>query len=118
MANPIIHWISITYKTTRSSLQSRADLVIENASLRQKIAVLENKHKKPTLSAATRVLVTLLRSTSSSWQKHLLLLRPNAVYQLRQKGYDLIFEWKSRIGKRPELLRINQEIRNWHKRFR
>jgi hypothetical protein len=47
----------------RTFLMDRADLAIENAALRQQLAVLKDKHPRPNLRPADRVFWAALRST-------------------------------------------------------
>ena len=57
----------IVINLIRAAMMNRADLVIENAALRQQPAVLKDRHPRPGLRPADRVFWTALRSAWSRW---------------------------------------------------
>jgi len=66
----------IVINLIRAAMMNRADLVIENAALRQQLAVLKDKHPRPGLRPADRVFWTALRSAWSRWADALIIVTP------------------------------------------
>src|SRR4051812_6901604 len=60
-------------------LQSRAELILENALLRQQLTVLDRQVKRPAFSWKDRWLMILLSSKLPSWQQALLIVQPDTL---------------------------------------
>ncbi|MCH9015916.1 MAG: transposase [Gemmatimonadetes bacterium] len=90
-------------------VRDRSELVIENLALRQQLAVLQHKSKRPRLRKCDRVFWALLSRIWPNWRSALLLVRPDTVVRWHRQGFKLFWRWKSRfkVG-RP---RIDAEIR-------
>jgi putative transposase len=78
----------------RAVMMDREDLVIENAALRQQIAIFKDKHPRPSLRSADRVFWTALRSTWSRWANVLIIVKPDTVVRWHRMGFRLYWRWK------------------------
>ena len=94
------------------SVRSREDLLLENLALRQQLAVLARKQRKPKISATDRLFWVLLRRFWAGWKKSLILVQPETVVGWHRAGFKLYWKWLSRpkvpVGRRP----INRELRD------
>ena len=59
--------------TARSSLKSRRELALENLALRQQLAILKRKSKRPKLNNADRAFWVALSRLWPDWQSPLIL---------------------------------------------
>ena len=88
--------------TARSSLKSQRELALENLALRQQLAVLRRKTKRPRLHNADRAFWVVLCRLWPYWQNALILVKPETVIGWHRKGFKLYWTWKSRNrGGRP-----------------
>ena len=95
--------------TARSSLKSRRELALENLALRQQLAILKHKTKRPKLTKADRAFWVALARLWPDWQSALILVKPETVIGWHRKGFKLYWTRKSRNrGGRPP---IDAEIR-------
>lgn len=62
--------------------RSKAELVLENALLRQQLIVLQRQVKRPTLTWRDRALFVLLASKLRSWKETLLIVQPDTLLPL------------------------------------
>jgi transposase InsO family protein len=96
-------------------LKSHRELVLENLALRQQLAVLKHRTKRPKLTNADRAFWVLLSRLWTDWQDALILVKPETVIRWHRKGFKLYWTWKSRNrGGRP---RVDVEIRTLIRRM-
>jgi len=101
--------------TARSSLKSRRELALENLALRQQLAILHRKSKRPKLHKADRTFWVALRRLWPDWRNTLLIMKPETVIRWHRKGFKLYWTWKSRnLGGRPP---IDAELRTLIRRM-
>ena len=101
--------------TARSSLSSRRELALENLALRQQLAIVQRKTKRPKLTKADRAFWVALSRLWPDWQNALLVVKPQTVIGWHRKGFRLYWSWKSRNrGGRPL---IDTEIRTLIRRM-
>jgi putative transposase len=101
--------------TARSSLRPQRELALENLALRQQLAILQCKTKRPKLTKADRAFWVALSRLWPDWQNALLVLKPQTVIGWHRKGFRLYWSWKSRNrGGRPL---IDAEIRTLIRRM-
>ena len=101
--------------TARSSLKSQRELALENLALRQQLAILHRKSKRPKLRKADRAFWVALCGLWLDWQNALILVKPETVIGWHRKGFRLYWTWKSRNrGGRPP---IDREIRTLIRRI-
>jgi YVTN family beta-propeller protein len=62
--------------TARSSLNSRRELALENLALRQQLAIVQRKTKRPKLSNADRAFWVALCGLWPDWHNALLIVKP------------------------------------------
>jgi putative transposase len=62
--------------TARSSLKSQRELALENLALRQQLAVLRRKTKRPKRTKADRAFWVALCRLWPDWQNALILVKP------------------------------------------
>ncbi len=100
----------------RSLLRSQAELAAENLALRQQLAILEHKSKRPRLRKRDRIFWTWLSRLWSNWRSVLVIVQPATVVRWHGQGFKLYWRWKSRAKKlgRPPIWR---EIRNLVRRM-
>ena len=95
--------------TASSSLKSQRELALENLALRQQLAILKRKTKRPKLNKADRAFWVALCRLWPDWQNALILVKPETVIGWHRKGFKLYWTWKSRNrGGRPP---IDRELR-------
>lgn len=76
--------------------RSKADLVIENALLRQQLIVLHRQVKKPTFSQSDHFWLVLFTSRVKNWEESLLICKPDTLLRWHRQGFRLFWKFKSR----------------------
>jgi transposase InsO family protein len=85
-------------------LRSRAQLLVENALLRQQVLVLRRGVAHPALTPADRSVLVLLAGRVRAWRHALLIVRPETLLGWHRAGFRALWRWKSRPGPgRPPL---------------
>jgi len=111
----MLHLLCALPATARSSLKSQPELALENLALRQQLAILQRKTKRPKLSNADRAFWVALRRLWPDWQNALILVKPHTVIGWHRKGFKLYWTRKGRNrGGRPP---IDAEIRTLIRRI-
>jgi putative transposase len=101
--------------TARSSLKAQRELALENLALRQQLAIVQRKTKRPKLTQVDRAFWVALCGLWPDWQSALILVKPQTVIGWHRKGFKLYWTWKSRHrGGRPP---IDSEIRTLIRRM-
>ena len=86
-------------------VRSRAQLLAENALLRQQLLVLRSGVARPALTPADRAVLVLLAGRVRALRQALLLVRPETLLGWHRAGFRALWQWKSRPGPgRPPLL--------------
>ena len=70
----MIDLLNAMLATARSSLKSQRELALENLALRQQLAVLKRKTKRPKLTKADRAFWVALSGLWPDWQNALILV--------------------------------------------
>ena len=86
--------------------RSKADLVLENAFLRQQLIVLKRQGKRPTLTQRDRVLFVLLANKLRSWKQVVVIVQPDTLLRWHRDLFGRLWKRKSRskgTGGRPPL---------------
>ncbi|RLB49820.1 MAG: integrase [Deltaproteobacteria bacterium] len=109
------HLLYALLATARSSLKPQRELALENLALRQQLAILHRKTKRPKLTKADRAFWVVLSRLWPDWQSALILVKPETVIRWHRKGFRLYWTWKSRkrTGRPP----IDAEIRTLIRRM-
>src|SRR5215211_5005420 len=79
--------------TGRDLLRSRAQLLAENALLRQQLIVLRRSVKRPVLTPTDRALLVLLAGRVRVWRQALLLVQPDTLLRWHRAGFRAFWRW-------------------------
>jgi putative transposase len=90
--------------------RSRLDISLEVLALRQQVAVLKRKRRRPVLSRLDRVFWIMLRSVWPRWSDVLAIVKPATVIGWHRRGFRMYWRWRSR--RRSGRPRIHDEIRD------
>jgi len=94
----------IVLSTVADLTRNKADLMAENALLRQQLIVLNCKVKKPAVSQSDRLWLVLLASRVKNWKDVLLIFKPDTLLRWHRQGFRLFWKFKSRDrGGRPQI---------------
>lgn len=80
--------------------RSRADLIAENAMLRQQLVVLMRQVKRPQLTNGDRIRLVLLARAIRYWQYALHLVQPDTLLRWHRDLFRLYWRRKSRKRER------------------
>ena len=100
----------VILRTVRSSLKSRHHLLLENLTLRQQLAMLQQSVKRPRVSPADCLFWILFSKLVDRWRAMLHVLHPDTVVRWHRLGFRRYWTFKSRhrrAGRPP----IDTEIR-------
>lgn len=108
LMDPARSVVTAAVGATRDTVRSRADLIAENALLRQQLIVIRRKIKRPALRDGDRILMVLLARWNSAWRDALHLVKPDTLLRWHRDIFKLIWRRKSRSkGDQPK--RLNPE---------
>ena len=109
-------WVQLFFIFLRSLLRCQTELAAENLALRQQLAILKERSKRPKLRPRDRVFWVWLRRIWSNWRSCLVIVQPATVVRWHDQGRKLYWRWKSRSKKlgRPQVWR---EIRDLVRRM-
>ena len=108
--------IQMIFVFLRSFLRSQSELAAENLALRQQLAILQKRSKRPRLRRRDRIFWAWLSRFWSNWRSVLVIVQPQTVVRWHQQGFKLYWRWKSR-SKRPGRPKIDAEIRKLLRRM-
>lgn len=94
----------------RGLFRSRAELVIENLALRQQLAVLKRKRRRPGLKRVDRLFWVALRGMFARWSQVLVIVEPETVVRWHRAEFKVLWRWKSRPRGRPSSTREIREL--------
>jgi putative transposase len=92
--------------TAADLTRSKAELVLENAFLRQQLITLQRQVKHPALTPRDRVLLVLLTRKLPSWKQALTIVQPDTLLRWHRELFRWFWKRKSRSrrsGGRPPL---------------
>jgi transposase InsO family protein len=111
----MLHLLYVLLASARSSLKPQRELALENLALRQQLAIVQRKTKRPRLTQADRAFWVALCRLWPDWHNALIIVKPQTVIGWHRKGFELYWTWKSRHrGGRPP---IDAEIRTLIRRI-
>jgi len=73
----------------RGLLCGRAELAAENVALRQQLAALQHRSKRPQLRKRDRIFWVWLSRFWSNWRSVLVIVQPKTVVRWHQQGFKL-----------------------------
>jgi len=85
--------------TLRAALKARTDLVLENLALRQQLALLRRRSKRPRVGLLDRVFWMWLSQWWVRWREALHVVQPQTVIRWHRRGFRAFWNWKSRRGR-------------------
>jgi len=83
----------------RAALRTRTDLTLENLALRQQLALLRRRSKRPQFGRVDRLLWVWLSKRWDGWRKALHLVRTDTVIRWHRQGFRAYWTWKSQRGR-------------------
>ena len=111
----MLHLLYALLATATSSLKPQRELALENLALRQQLAVVQRKTKRPKLTKVDRAFWAALCRLWPDWQNALIIVKPQTVIGWHRKGFKLYWTWKSR--KRTGRPLIDSKIRTLIRRI-
>ena len=115
---------SLALNAALDMARSKSELILENALLRQQLAVLQRQVQHPKLFWRDRTLIVLLASKLRSWKQALVIVQPDTVLRWHRDLFRWVWRRKSKSEKkqgRPPLAdevialikRLAEENRTW-----
>jgi putative transposase len=86
----------------------KADLIAENISLRQQLAIYKRKHKRIPITNSDRIFWVFISKIWSKWKSALIIVKPETVIRWHRNLFKIYWRWKSR-GK-PGRPKIDKEV--------
>src|SRR6266478_4755477 len=83
----------------RAALRTYTDLALENLALRQQLALLRHRSKRPRFGRLDRAFWMWLSKRWAGWRKALHVVRPETVIRWHRQGFRAFWTWKSRRGR-------------------
>ncbi len=72
------------------------NLLLENLALRQQLAIMKQKNKRPKIRVMDRIFWVLLSWIWKDWKSVLIVVKPETVIRWHRKGFKLFWAYKSR----------------------
>jgi hypothetical protein len=72
------------------------NLLLENLALRQQLAIMKQKNKRPKISIWDRFFWVGLSMIWKDWKSVLIVVQPETVIRWHRKGFKLFWAYKSR----------------------
>ncbi len=82
----------------RAALMPRTTLALENAALRQQLAIYQRTQKRARLRTGDRVFWVVLRRLWPDWNRALVIVKPETVIAWHRQGFKLFWRRRSRRG--------------------
>ena len=92
--------------------RSRSHLLLENLALRQQLAVLKAKRRRPKLSVIDKLFWVMARKLWSDWKRSLLVVTPETVVRWHKAGFRHYWRWisSSAPGGRKQISRDLRDL--------
>ncbi len=87
--------------------RSKADLIAENALLRQQLVVLRRQVKRPRVTSTDRLLLVVLARCVQAWKDALLIVQPDTLLRWHRAGFRLV--WRAKSGVSSQVPKIPAE---------
>ena len=91
--------MSVVLASVADLSRSKADLIAENALLRQQLAILQRQTKRPRLTTADRLRLLFFTKIVKTWRQAILIVQPETLLRWHRKGFQLFWRLKSRAGR-------------------
>jgi putative transposase len=99
-----------------AAFRLRSNLALQNLALRQQLAVLHRKHRRPRIRKSDRVFWRLLSRFWGNWKETLVIVRPETVLRWHRKKFASYWTRLSRRN-RPGRPGKDREIRELIRRI-
>ncbi len=116
----VLRWIkpsttSFVLGTFADLTRGKAELLAENALLRQQLIILHRQAKRPTYRKTDRLLLVLLAKMVRTWKQALFLVQPETLLRWHRKLFRLFWKRKSKAHARkpklsPETISLIKEM--------
>jgi hypothetical protein len=92
-----VHWTkppaySLPLGTLADLARSKAELIAENALLRQQLIILKRQVKRPACTKTDRILLVLLARAVRAWKQALLIVQPETLLTLASRSISHVVE--------------------------
>lgn len=94
----------------RTLTRDQLELAAENLALRQQLAALRKRTRRPNLRQRDRIVWPWIARLWSNWRSVPVIVQPETVLRWHKQGFRLYWRWKSRPRK-PAWPKIDAEIR-------
>src|SRR3989440_7886554 len=111
-----MHLVLALLGALRAALGARTDLVLENLALRQQLALLRRRSKRPRFGPLDRLFWIWLSQRWARWREALNVVRSETVIRWHRQGFRAFWNWKSRRGRtvvRPSIRRSPSSSAPW-----
>ena len=88
--------LSLAGGATADLTRSKADLVAENALLRQQLIILQRQSKRPQFNNFDRIKLLLLARATPFWKQALLIVQPDTILRWHRELFRIIWRRKSK----------------------
>src|SRR5882672_6773663 len=110
MLSLLLLWLGALIRLFRS----RGNLVLENLTLRQQLAVLKRRHPRPSLGLFDKLFWVIARRVWSAWKESLIIVTPETVVRWHRTGFcmywRLISRVRGQVGRRPTPKEVRELI--------
>jgi putative transposase len=95
---------SLPFGTLADFGRSKAELVAENALLRQQLIILKRQVKRPPITRTDRMLLVLLARLVRTWQQALVIVQPDTLLRWHRELFRMYWKRKSKAtSRKPKL---------------
>jgi hypothetical protein len=97
LLNSIVRWLlqpahtSVVLTAVVDLSRSKADLIAENALLRQQLAILQRQAKRLQLTSADRFSLLFLARVVKTWRQAMLIVQPDTLLGWHREGFRLFW---------------------------
>jgi len=97
-----VHWTtpltsSLPLGTLADLARSKAELVAENALLRQQLIILKRQVKRPACTKTDRILLVLLARAVRAWKQTLFIVQPETLLRWHRELFRLYWKRRSKV---------------------
>ena len=98
-----VHWTtplasSLPIGTLADLARSKAELLAENALLRQQLLILKRQVKRPACMKRDRMLLVLEASAVRAWKQTLLIVQPETLLRWHRELFRLYWKRRSKVS--------------------
>jgi putative transposase len=98
-----VHWTkpltsSLPFGTLADLARSKAELMAENALLRQQLIILKRQLKRPACTKTDRILLVLLARAVRAWKQTLFLVQPETLLRWHRELFHLYWKRRSKAS--------------------